>query len=186
MNKKLITYLRNFSRDHRGTVSVEAAIILPLMLWTFVAMWVFFDVYKTRSMTEKAAYTVSDMLSRETNAIDDEYLDGAKNLFDLLADSSTASAAGLRVSVISYSGAYADYELEWSQVRGNIEAMDGADMTDLIASLPTMADGETLILVQTTSTYEPPLNVGLGDQTLETFIFVRPRFGPQLDWDGSV
>ena len=51
-----------------------------------------------------------------------------------------------------------------------------------MARLPKMADGETLILVETKSVYNPPLNVGLGDLDIETFIFTRPRFAPQLVW----
>lgn len=179
--RKFSRYLRNFAKDTGGSVAVEAAIILPVLLWAMVAIWVFFDAYRTRSTTEKAAYTISDMLSRETNAIDDDYLDGAKSLLDLLSNSDSAS--GLRVTVISYSGVDDDYEFEWSQVRGNISAMDGSSMSDVTGNLPGMSDGETLILVETYSTYEPQLNVGLGDQIIKTFIFTRPRFAPQLIWE---
>lgn len=183
MTKNIQNYLRNFSRDNRGSVAIEAAIIIPVLLWAFVAMWVFFEAYKTRSEVEKAAWVIGDMISRETNAIDDEYLDGAKSLFDLLSDSDSPS--GLRVSVITYSGAFETYQLEWSQIRGNIAALEGSSMTDLADDLPVMADGERLILVQTISTYEPNLNVGIGDQTMKTFIFTRPRFAPQVVWEDS-
>lgn len=180
MFDKTFNHMRRFSEDVRGSVSVEVAIILPVLLWAFVAMWVFFDAYKTRSTTEKAAFTISDMLSRETSAIDDTYLTSAKTLFDMLSRSDTES--GLRVTVISYSGALEQYVFEWSHVKGNINAMDGSNMADLATVLPTMSAGETLIIVETTSTYNPPLDVGLGELTLETFIFTRPRFAPQLVW----
>ncbi|WP_372885657.1 TadE/TadG family type IV pilus assembly protein [Shimia sp.] len=178
---KLKTFLRRFSGDTGGSVAVEAAVILPVLLWAMVAMWVFFDAYRTRSTTEKAAFTISDMLSRETNAIDDAYLDGAKNLLDLLARSDSAS--GLRVTVISYSGANKSHALEWSKTRGNMQAMDGSAMNQIVGDLPTMSDGETMILVETLSTYEPALKVGLGDQVIKTFVFTRPRFAPQLVWE---
>ncbi len=183
MKKKLQNYLRNFARDARGSVAIETAIIVPVLLWAMIAMWIFFDAYKTRSEVEKAAWVIGDMISRETNAIDDDYLDGAKNLFDLLSDSD--SPAGLRVSVIMYSGAFEQYQLEWSKVRGDIGALEGSNMTDLADDLPGMADGERLILIQTISTYEPELNVGIGDQTMETFIFTRPRFAPQVVWEDA-
>lgn len=183
MRHRFSRFFREFKRDTEGSVAVEAAVILPVLLWSFVAMWVFFDAYKTRSTTEKAAYTISDMLSRETDAIDNDFLDGAKSLLDLLAKSDSAS--GLRVTVISYSGVDEDYTLEWSKVRGNMQAMDGSAMADLTGSLPGMTDGETLILVQTYSTFEPSLKVGLGDQVIETFVFTRPRFAPQLVWSDA-
>lgn len=180
MIRRFRTFWRGFARDTRGSVAVEAAVILPVLLWAMVAMWVFFDAYRTRSTTEKAAFAISDMLSRETSAIDDAYLDGTKNLLDLLAKSDSAS--GLRVTVISYSGAKRTYALEWSKTRGNMQAMDGSAMNDIIGDLPVMSDGETLILVETYSTFEPSLKVGLGDQIIETFVFTRPRFAPQLVW----
>lgn len=180
MGNKFLRLARQFAVDVRGSVSVEVAIILPVLLWAFVAMWVFFDAYKTRSTTEKAAFTISDMLSRETNSIDDTYLTSAKTLFDMLASSDSES--GLRVTVISYSIAEQDYVFKWSQVKGNINAMTGADMDDLDGMLPNMSAGETLIIVETTSTYDPPLDVGLGELKMDTFIFTRPRFAPQLVW----
>lgn len=183
MRTRLHNHLRRFLNDEKGSVAVEAAVVLPVLLWAFVAMWVFFDAYRARTTVEKAAFTVSDMLSRETNAIDDDYLDGAKNLFDLLADSDSPS--GLRVSVITYSGAYQEYRLEWSQIRGNINKLEDQGLSDLVDDLPGMSDGERLILVQTTSTYEPSLRVGIGDHTMKTFIFTRPRFAPQLVWSDT-
>lgn len=177
---KLQNLARRFSDDTRGSVSVEVAIILPVLLWAFVAMWVFFDAYKTRSTTEKAAFTISDMLSRETGAIDDTYLTSAKKLFDLLSRSDSAS--GLRVTVVSYSASQEDYVFKWSQVKGNIDAMTGSDMTDLGEMLPAMSAGESLIIVETRTTYDPPLDVGLGTLPMDTFIFTRPRFAPQLIW----
>ena len=180
MHKTFLHLVRRFASDTRGSISIEVAIIVPILLWAFVAMWVFFDAYKTRSTTEKAAFTISDMLSRETNAINDDYLTSAKKLFDLLAHSDPAS--GLRVTVVSYSGALEDYVFKWSKVRGNINAMTGADMADLVDHLPAMAAGESLIIVETVSTYDPPLKVGLGSLKMDTFIFTRPRFAPQLVW----
>lgn len=173
-------FLKDFSEDTRGSVAVEVAIILPMLLWAYIAMYVFFDAYKVRSTVEKAAFTISDMLSRETAAIDSDYMWGAHQLFDFLTRSDSPS--GLRVTVITYRGSSDTHELNWSKVQGSLSALDASGLSELVDRLPTMADGETLILVETVSTYEPNLNVGLGDQTMETFIFTRPRFAPQLMW----
>lgn len=180
MFKKFQTFLKNFADDAKGTVAVEAAIILPLLMWSYMAMYIFFDAYQTRSSTEKAAFTISDILSRETTAIDTTYLANMRSLFDMLSESD--SATGLRVSVISWSVVSDDYELEWSHTQGAFASLSADALNSLSERLPTMADGETLILVETYSTYEPALNVGLGDQQVSTFIFTRPRFAPQLVW----
>lgn len=176
--------LTNFRDDTRGSAAIESAIILPMLFWAYIAMFVFFDGYKTRSMTEKAAFTISDMLSRETTAIDDYYLGSTRKLFDLLAQSDSPS--GLRVTVVSYSAATQQHNLEWSKTIGNMEALPESKLADFVPLLPTIAGGESLIVVETRSTYEPALDVGLGDITIETFIFTRPRFAPQLVWsDGD-
>lgn len=180
MIKKLRSFLKEFAEDGRGTVAVEAAIILPVLFWAYVAMIVFFDAYKARSMSEKAAFTISDMLSREVSAVDVDYLTSAHNLFDILAKSQ--SATGLRVTVVSYSDTTQTYSLDWSKTRGLLGSYSQADLNDIVERLPQMADGETLIIVETKSTYNPPLNVGLGDLEMKTFIFTRPRFAPQLVW----
>ncbi len=174
------TALKRFHDDTRGSVAIEAAIILPMLFWAYIAMFVFFDAYKTRSMTEKAAFTISDMLSRETTAIDETYLGSTRKLFDLLAQSDSPS--GLRVTVVSYSGVTETHSLEWSKSIGNMDELEAANLSDFVVRLPAIAAGESIIVVETLSTYEPALKVGLGKNTIETFIFTRPRFAPQLVW----
>jgi hypothetical protein len=51
--------------------------------------------------------------------------------------------------------------------------------------LPILVSGERLILVETFGTYEPAANIGTGDVPMDTFVFTRPRFAPQLVWDGA-
>lgn len=183
MFTRLKAHFARFSDDTSGTVAVEVAVVLPLLLWAYIAMFVFFDAFQTRSATEKAAFTVSDMLSRETNAINDDYMSGAYSLFNLLAKSDATS--GLRVSMISWNLTDSKYVLNWSKTKGNIAAYVASDIDTIKADLPTMIDGETLILVETRTTFNPSLQVGIGNTTLETFIFTRPRFAPQLVWSNG-
>ena len=74
--QKILRSLKNFRHDTRGVVSVEMVLILPLLFWSFAAVATFFDAYRTRSLAEKAAFTISDMLSRETNAVTAESRSG--------------------------------------------------------------------------------------------------------------
>ncbi len=70
--------------DDAGSVSVETVIIMPILLWVYVATFVIFDGFRTHNQNVKAAYTIGDMLSRETNAIDNAYLEGLSDVFDFL------------------------------------------------------------------------------------------------------
>ncbi|MDC0736853.1 pilus assembly protein [Cognatishimia sp. SS12] len=200
--KRLRAGLAQFAKNKDGTIAVETALILPLLLWAMAAMAIYFDVFRTKSAAEKASYTISDMLSRETNAITPTYVDNTLTLFEAMvggqAENTEYAAtlnidgvevtpdpgASLRLSVITWNETDAAYELQWSEVRGaQYEAMQASDMVDLADSLPTMADQDTVIVVESFFTYSPILNVGLGDHDIDTFVFTRPRYAPLLAFD---
>ncbi|MEJ5217493.1 pilus assembly protein [Cognatishimia sp. D5M38] len=177
--QKILRSLKNFRDDTRGVVSVEMVLILPLLFWSFAAVATFFDAYRTRSLAEKAAFTISDMLSRETNAVTAQYITNTRALFDELANSRSASS--LRVSVISWNSALNAYEVDWSEARGDeLVALQTSDMTALEPLLPVMSESDDLILVETLNDYTPRLNVGIGEVAIDTFVFTRPRYAPQL------
>lgn len=176
---KLRNRLRKFYKDTSGVVALEMVVFLPLLFWSFAAVAVFFDAYRARSTAEKAAFTISDMLSRETNAIDETYISNTLMLFDALADSQDQSS--MRVSVISWSSATESYEVDWSEARGlAYEELLTADLDDMLERLPLISEQDTLILVETLNDYQPVLDVGIGDISIDTFVFTRPRYAPQL------
>lgn len=183
MLHSLKSFLNRFREDTRGTVAVEAAIMLPVLFWAFMAMALFFDMYQTRSTTEKAAYTISDMLSRETAAVDEEYVDNALDLFKTI--SSLDSISSLRVSVVAWSDIDEDYFLDWSYGTGLDEGLTEQSLANMSSKLPELVNGERLIVVQTFGKYDPPINIGLGTVDMDTFVFTRPRFAPQLAWSGA-
>jgi hypothetical protein len=88
--------------DDAGSVSVETVIIMPILLWVYVATFVIFDGFRTHNQNVKAAYTIGDMLSRETNAIDNAYLEGLSDVFDFLTFGGNPSH--LRVTQIRWQG----------------------------------------------------------------------------------
>jgi len=190
--KIVLKHIKRFTQNTNGSMSVEAIIMLPLLLWAIAAMAVFFDLYRTKSNLDKASFTISDALSRETNAITPSYITSSHTLLEELAglDDDTS----LRISVITWDEDNNSYDLEWSQFRGNhFVALTQADMADLRERLPSMADQDTLILVEGQYTYDPMFDVGpfgsaedeeagldIGVQNLQTFVFTRPRYAPQL------
>jgi Flp pilus assembly protein TadG len=179
MTRKFLSALKGFRDDTKGVISVEMVMILPLLFWSFAAVATFFDAYRSRSLAEKAAFTISDMLSRETNAITASYITNTRALYDELASSQTDSS--LRVRVISWHSAQNAYEIDWSEARGDqLQVLENSDMTALEPSLPVMSDSDVLILVETLNSYSPVLNVGIGDISIDTFVYTRPRYAPQL------
>lgn len=88
-----------------GSVSVEAVIWLPILLWSLGAIYVFTDGYRSMISAVRATYTVSDLLSRQGGVIDDANLDGMAAMLDALVDMGGAApgdaeGASLRLTVV--------------------------------------------------------------------------------------
>lgn len=177
--------LNAFRRDTTGSVSIEFVLVMPVLFWAFMAMYVFFDGYRQSTINLKTAYTISDLVSRETAAINDEYVDSMHDLMKVLTRSSSAST--LRITVARWDAGDDRFYRDWSAARGfGISPLSDADMLDIAEMLPFMPDNERVILVETTNTFVPAFDgVGLDITSLRNFVFTRPRFAPQVVWENS-
>lgn len=184
MMTRIRTHLQRFRRDDSGTVAVESIIVLPILFWSLMAMYAFFDAYRQASMNTKGAYTIGDMLSRETNYVTNSYLNTAHSLFDLITRSQSASK--LRVTVVRWDDVNKIYKLDWSKTRGSVPALTNTQVKNMAARLPVMPHNDRLIVVETWARYKPPFNVGIQEQDLYNFVFTRPRFTPQLLWSDTL
>lgn len=182
MRDRLLALFHRFLDDTRGSVSVEFVIMMPLLFWAFMATYVYFDGYRQSAQNLKATYAIGDMISRETEAINDTYIDSMRNVLTLMTSSD--ETVKLRVTVVRWDQSDNRYYVVWSESRGYSAPRTDADMTDIAARLPVMPDNERVIVIETQSVYEPSFDIGMGDQTLENFIFTRPRFVNQVKWSG--
>ena len=174
---------RRFSRNENGSLSIEAVLALPLLVWAITATFVFWDAFKTLNISQKATYTVADMLSRETQAIDGNYLTAMHELFDYLNTSPGDNA--IRVSVIRMTQDpntnVKTYELVWSQGVGGITGYTILDQR-VLDRLPDMSAGDQLIFVESEQEWSPAFTVGLASYRFREVAISRPRFAPQLVW----
>jgi len=173
--------LQRFAKDGRGSLTVEAVIMFPILFWAMLSMLVFFDAYRQNSLNVKAAFTIGDMLSREVEPINAAYLDGAANLFGELARSDLTPS--MRVTVVYFNQAQNRFYRDWSHQRGGVPVLTNADILAMRDRLPAVPNNERLILVETWSDYNPPFNVGIKRQYLYNFVFTRPRFAPQVKFE---
>lgn len=173
--------LRRFAKDTRGSLTVEAVIVLPILFWAMLSMIVFFDAYRQSSMSVKAAFTITDMVSREVDPINKAYIDGAFNLFRELARSDKSPK--IRITVVYFDAAEKRFFRDWSHQRGGMPVLTDADVLAMQDRLPAMPNNERLILVETWTDYNPPFNVGIDRQNLYNFVFTRPRFAPQVKFE---
>ena len=173
-----------FAQREDGTIMVEVVMTLPILILALAATYEFFEVHRFQSARDKASYTISDMLSRELAPVDDTYIDNAKTVFDEITNDNTANQ--LRVSIIKYDLDTDTYSIVWSEVRGagGLVALTTADVETDHDRLPTMADGEEVILVESRSTYDPLFDVGMTDPLkVGTRVVTSPRFAPQIVWE---
>jgi hypothetical protein len=179
--KSFKTRLTQFRDDTRGTMTIEFVIAMPILFWAFMSMYVFFDGYRQSSVNLKAAYTISDLISRETGGINDNYIDSMVSLMQVLTRPD--SPITMRISVVRWDATDDRYYVDWSANRGFDEPLTDATVLDLRDRLPVMPDLERVILVETNNTFIPPLRVMLKPVQLENFVFTRPRFAPQVSWE---
>lgn len=179
---KTLSYLRRFSHDTRGNMALESLIWMPFILGLLLATFSLHDAFRYKSLNVKAAYTISDAISRETDPIDGTYLDGMVELLDFLIRSGGGSS--LRVTLVRYNGNNGAYETEWSQTRGSLGALQSAQLADMHQKLPNMLHNERVIVVETETYYDPPFSLpGLNEAGLfYNYGFTRPRFAPKIVW----
>lgn len=175
--------LSRFGRDTRGSVSVEFVLTMPFLFWAFMATYVYFDGYRQSTVNLKAAYTISDLVSRETDGVTDGYIDSMHELLQLITRSD--SALRMRISVIRFDAEDDRYYVDWSEGRGYTVMLNDGNVGDIESRLPVMPDDERVILVETGNTFVPLFNIGLDDVELENFVFTRPRFAPQVAWSDA-
>lgn len=179
--KNIKTRLQSFYQDTSGVVTVEFALAMPILFWAYMASYVFFDGYRQSAINTKAAYTISDLLSRETTGVNDEYIDSMLELVNLMTR--TPSDVNLRISVVRWSGNDERYYLDWSANRGFPTDLTDANISDLESRLPIMPNGERVILVETRNVFVPLFRVGMKPINLDNFIFSRPRFVSNIAWE---
>jgi Flp pilus assembly protein TadG len=181
--KRLTQALRRFRRDDEGSVVLEAVLVMPFMLWAYVGLFVYWDAFRSINTVQKAAYTVSDMISREMLTITPAYLTGMDTLIERLIDQS--QNANLRVTSVYFDEADQRNEVHWSMSPGGaMPPLTTAALQLLADQIPTMSDGDFVVIVEVVVGFTPSFNVGVSDMDIRQFIVTRPRFVPRICMQG--
>lgn len=187
--QKLIRFLR----DERGSVLAEAVVILPVVIWSYLAFFVYWDAYRTTNTAQKAAFTMADLISREQVTLTSTYVPGMLNLLRYLVDDQTSPK--IRVTSLLFSeGAIVNpgqedpddkMMVQWSISPGNaMTPYTDATLLPVINKIPAMFDGDSVVLVETSMAFDPIFDVGMAARTLTNFVVTRPRFLPKICMTG--
>ena len=152
--KTLPNLLRRFRKEEDGVAAIELLFCVPLLLWTLMSTFVYFDAYRAQSISVRAALTVADMFSREETPISPDYMDGARSVLSLLAE--TDANPDFRVTVFTYRRLENDFRLVWSQNRGLGPNLTNADLENMRDSFPQMSNNDRAIMLETETEYSAP------------------------------
>lgn len=189
--RTFITALRRFGRDDEGNLVLEAVLVMPFMLWAYAGLFVYWDAFRSINTVQKAAYAVSDMISREMLTITPAYLAGMDTVMERLIDQDMD--VSLRVTSVMCDGE--DNEkcdgtlgrnvVHWSVSPGNtMTPLTTTALQALDDRIPDMSDGDYVVIVEVSVAYSPSFNVGVSDMDIEQFIVTRPRFVPRICMQG--
>lgn len=180
---------REFWEDESGTAVIETAIIFPMLMTTLVAMSVFFDAFRVKSVNLKAAYTISDMASRVVPILTPDFVDGLGTMYQFLSGSS--SPTWIRLTLVRFKENDPDitsddeYIIEYSYGTNGQQPHTDTTLADIKSKIPKMANGDTTYVMETHMRYQPTFNIGLNAYDLDHVIMTRPRSLPAC-WETCI
>jgi Flp pilus assembly protein TadG len=167
--------LQRVRHDERGTITIEFLLWLPVFIFWIVISVSSFDAFRSRDEAAKAAHTLSDIMSRQTE-VTDTFFTELSDLQDKLLPRAPASK-WLRVTSVMYTGG--DYQVQWSRSLGGGIPLTNDDIP--LALLPTMADLDTVVITEVHSPYQPIANyTGITVTEWGISLVSRPRFVSEI------
>ena len=181
---RFTNFLRRFRDDEKGMIAVETVIIIPVLFWAYLSMFAIFDAYRQHSLNQKAAYTLGDIISRETTPLDNAYMNGAREMLAYLTANRKWDVA-IRVTSVKYDAKNKQYKRDWSKRKGWQPPLSNNAVKALKDNLPVLPHNERVMVVETFVKYDPPFNTGLQSREIHNFVFTRPRYAPRVLWDNG-
>lgn len=179
--RALAARARAFAAAEGGTVTVEAVLVLPLIAWAYMSSLAFFQAFHAQSLETKAAYTIGDALSRETQ-VTPAYLDSLYALQGVLIE--PGAPRRLRVTVMRYDPGGA-HVVCWSQARGGPAAHSNASLRAMAARIPLMPAGAYAIVTEAAADHTPFRTGFIDPVTFSETAVTRPRWSDRLRYNTS-
>lgn len=173
--------LKAFRSDERGNANVELVFMVPLLATILFGLLTFFTAFQAKTEATRTATVVSDMVTRETNPLTPNYLEGISSLMDTMIESDEDPE--YRLTAFTWNNTAQEYRVRWSKERSSKSSLTSTELNTMAAKLPTLKHGQRAILLETWVDYTPLTHFGMSDATqFENFLVAAPRFVPQLCW----
>jgi hypothetical protein len=171
-----------FLRNEDGLVLAEGLLMLPLVVWALVAMFIYWDVFRTINVTQKAAYGVADLLSRQRDEIPLTFADGLQNVMNFLTPG--GHPVKMRITSFEYDEGADDYKLlfSYSPMNKVPELTEATIQNWKGTKVAALNDGDSVFVLETSVEFKAQLQtfiagfmVNVNDATFGEFIVTRPR-----------
>lgn len=176
---KLHPSLRRFLSSETGSLSIEAVIMLPVLVLFFLVSFTFYDAYRTQTVITKSGYVVADLFSRSSQAVTTADVDGMGEMFQFMTRGRNESF--IRVSrvtrVVDAANGIDEYVAEASYATDGRAPMSAAELTANLARIPVLSPNTSVTVVETYSPYVPPFFIGLNAYTMESWTVTPQRSG---------
>lgn len=195
--RKSTRRIKDFLRDEDGLILVEGLVMLPLIIWALVAMFIYWDVFRTINITQKAAYSVADLLSRQRDTIPLTFANGLQKVGEFL----TPGGHPIKMRITSFecvspalpaqptvtqpcNATLGTYRLLFSFSPGaKVTPLTQANIQSWkMVRVPVLNNGESVFVVETSVEFKTQMKtvlagflVGVDDGTYGEFIVTRPR-----------
>jgi Flp pilus assembly protein TadG len=169
-----------FRDQEDGLVMTEFLIMIPLLLWTFLALFVYWDAFRTINQAQKATYSIADMISRQSD-LDTTFINGTQTVTEYLMNNS--SSVKIRITSVKYVAATNKMRRIFSKSPGNkLVPLTDADlnMPAMRARIPLMANQDSIVIVETEIGHNPAFSVGIPNHFFDNFVVTRPRYNLQV------
>ncbi|MBN2629071.1 MAG: hypothetical protein JXR75_00860 [Rhodobacteraceae bacterium] len=176
---------RGFAREEDGLVATEMILMFPLYLFAIMGTYTYWDAWDVVNRSQKAAYTVSDLITRQYAPVSEDYVEGLFGTMSYMMGPSLPTET--RITSIFYNGTDDTYEVIWSRASGGTFSPLTTDTVLTIEShLPDLADGDSIVVVETITDFEPLMGESVyafieplaGDK--KHVVVTRPRFVPKI------
>lgn len=177
---RVLRLLRNLRRNQDGNLPLELITVVPTFGLVIMLSVTAYGYFKAQGRDAKAAFAISDAISRETNNITPAYLDTFQKMHAFLTGAT--DGAGYRISVVDYDPWTQDYRIRWNASRADDKiTIPESTVATLRPRMPKLADYEAVIVLETYVNHRPfKEGFGMAPVTFRHVTITRPRHGPQI------
>jgi Flp pilus assembly protein TadG len=172
------TKLRSLWHAEGGVAAVEFALIVPTLMVLFLGTFEASNLIRVKMKFDAAAPAVASLVAlqnpSQTGSLTSDFCTGAA---DMMAPFSTS---GLNVEVASVTNYNGTTSVDWTANCGNLSHPQSPTVlaTGLVPN-----PGDSVIVVQTTYTYNAPVHLVLGSTyTFQNVGYARPRDNSTLKY----